>query len=83
MKGNREDQDGTRTRTEEKWKRVLRQSQGEKEMSCNDNKENEMLKGNKRALIIDEGGRVEKGEVQGKRARTMITRMRSTMYMWW
>lgn len=40
-------------------------------MRCIDNKENEMSKENKRALIIDERGRVEKSEVQGKRARTI------------
>lgn len=72
MKGNSDDQTGTKNRTEGKWKRVTRKNQEGKVTSSDDNKENEMMNGNTRGLITVEGVLVDVGEVQGKRARTEL-----------
>lgn len=70
VRGGKE-QIGICTRTERRWKRVCRKSQGRKGANNEGNMENEVMKGNKRFMPIDEEKKREMSDQQGKKARAV------------
>lgn len=71
MVGGGKEQIGICTRTERRRKRVCRKSQERKGPNNEGNMENEVMKGNKRFMPIDEEEKGEMSDQQGKKARAV------------